>query len=204
MIVSFNVYFISNRRFVIKQESRPDVSRIISITPLQGVEKLTGDCDWGNDRVICELESADCHYLFKVKKHDNVKKAICQAHCGGGWTKYDREGKESVIKLTGWKKERWIIIVRRRRPENEILALEKELKERQTTLALIEEPDNIKAYEYSVLITSLNNDVVSIINHYRNRADCENNFDEIKNQWARADPLHKIWQDAACWREWSL
>lgn len=76
-----------------------------------------------------------------------------------------------------------IIIVRRRRPENEQLALEKELKERQTTLALIEEPDNIKAYEYSVLVTSLDNDVVSIINHYRNRADCENNFDEIKNQW---------------------
>ncbi|UYM15252.1 hypothetical protein [Endozoicomonas euniceicola] len=61
--------------------------------------------------------------------------------------------------------------------------LEKGIKERQQTLALIEEPENIKAYEYSVLVTSLDNDIVSIINHYRNRADCENNFDEIKNQW---------------------
>ena len=43
--------------------------------------------------------------------------------------------------------------------------------------------ENIKAYEYSVLVTSLDYDVVSLINHYRQRADCENNFDEIKNQW---------------------
>ncbi|UYM18610.1 hypothetical protein [Endozoicomonas euniceicola] len=59
-----------------------------------------------------------------------------------------------VIKLSGWKKERRIIIVRRRRPENEIPMLEKGIKERQQTLALIEEPENIKAYEYSVLVTS--------------------------------------------------
>ena len=25
--------------------------------------------------------------------------------------------------------------------------------------------------------------MVSIVQHYRDRADCENNFDEIKNQW---------------------
>jgi len=25
--------------------------------------------------------------------------------------------------------------------------------------------------------------VVTIVQHYRDRADCENNFDEIKNQW---------------------
>jgi hypothetical protein len=39
------------------------------------------------------------------------------------------------------------------------------------------------AFEYSVLVTSLASEVVTIIQHYRNRADCENNFDEIKNQW---------------------
>ena len=148
-------------------------------------EFVRGDCDWGNDPVMTELEEAGCHYLFKMKKLGNVKQAIYQAHCSGGWVKYDKhwEGKESVIKLSGWKKERRIIIVRRRRPENEILRLEKGIKEQQTTLALIEEPENIKAYEYSVLVTSLDNDVVAIIDHYRHRASCENNFDEIKNHW---------------------
>ncbi len=57
----------------------------------------------------------------------------------GGWTKYDNhwEGKKSVIKLSDWKKERRIVIVRKRRPENEILALEKQIEDRQQTLALI-------------------------------------------------------------------
>ena len=37
------------------------------------------------------------------------------------------------------------------------------------------------AFEYSVLVTSLDAGVVTIVQHYRDRADCENNFDEIKN-----------------------
>ncbi len=38
-------------------------------------------------------------------------------------------------------------------------------------------------FEYSVLVTLLGADVTTIVQHYRDRADCENNFDEIKNQW---------------------
>ena len=53
----------------------------------------------------------------------------------------------------------------------------------QQALALVDGPEDIKLYEYSVLITSLENDLISIVQHYRDRADCENVFDEIKNQW---------------------
>lgn len=38
-------------------------------------------------------------------------------------------------------------------------------------------------YEYAVLVTSLDDDVLAIAQHYRDRADCENNFDELKNHW---------------------
>jgi len=38
-------------------------------------------------------------------------------------------------------------------------------------------------YEYAVLVTSLKDEVLSIAQHYRDRADSENNFDELKNQW---------------------
>jgi hypothetical protein len=34
-----------------------------------------------------------------------------------------------------------------------------------------------------VLVTNLDADIISIVQHYRDRADCENNFDELKNQW---------------------
>jgi hypothetical protein len=38
-------------------------------------------------------------------------------------------------------------------------------------------------YEYAVLVTSLQDDIDVIAQHYRDRADSENNFDELKNQW---------------------
>jgi len=40
-----------------------------------------------------------------------------------------------------------------------------------------------KAFQCSVLVTNLDDDLPSLFQHYRDRADCENNFDELKNQW---------------------
>ena len=147
-------------------------------------EFIRGDCDWGTDGVMTELEQAGCDYLFKMKKTANVKKAFYHGHCSGEWTRCDRywEGKESELKLDGWVKPRRIIIVRRRLPGDALL-LEKENKKKQKEIAFLEGPENIKLFEYSVLVSSLDDGVITIIDHYRDRADCENNFDEIKNQW---------------------
>ena len=41
-------------------------------------------------------------------------------------------------------------------------------------------------YEYSVMITSLDHEMLSIAQLYRDRADAENNFDELKNHWVWA------------------
>lgn len=51
-------------------------------------------------------------------------------------------------------------------------------------LSFIGDAEDLKAFEYSVLVTNLNDEMISIVQHYRDRADCENNFDELKNQWA--------------------
>ncbi len=42
---------------------------------------------------------------------------------------------------------------------------------------------DMRVYEYAVLVTSLKDDIDVIAQHYRDRADSENNFDELKNQW---------------------
>ncbi len=39
-------------------------------------------------------------------------------------------------------------------------------------------------YEYAVLLSSLDEGVATIAQQYRDRADAENNFDELKNQWS--------------------
>ena len=144
---TYHSYMMANLKLILEVEVRPGnephskyslpglIELLNRLPKCCWPEFVRGDCDWGNDSVMSELEKAGCHYLFKMKKLANVKKAICHAHCGGGWVKYDNhwEGKESVIKLSRWTKERRIIIVRRRRPENERLALEKELKPTFTT-----------------------------------------------------------------------
>ena len=53
----------------------------------------------------------------------------------------------------------------------------------QESFGFIDDVEDIRTYEYAVLVTSLNDEVISIVQHYRDRADCENNFDEIKNHW---------------------
>ena len=38
-------------------------------------------------------------------------------------------------------------------------------------------------YEYAVLVTSTQHEILTLAQLYRDRADAENNFDELKNQW---------------------
>jgi len=40
-----------------------------------------------------------------------------------------------------------------------------------------------EVWEYAALVTSLTSEIVTIGQAYRDRADSENNFDELKNQW---------------------
>ncbi len=54
---------------------------------------------------------------------------------------------------------------------------------KQLSLDLPEPTHRGVSYEYAVLVTSLADDVRTIAQHYRDRGDSENNFDELKNQW---------------------
>jgi hypothetical protein len=62
----------------------------------------------------------------------------------------------------------------------------------QLRLSFAEVEDDTELWEHAVLVTSLDltrgggkpgDDVLSIAQLYRDRADCENVFDELKNQW---------------------
>jgi hypothetical protein len=75
-----------------------------------------------------------------------------------------------------------VVLVRRRLPENIVIAPASD-KALLRQLSLVEPAEDMAALEYSVLVTSLASEVVTIVQHYRDRADCENSFDEIKNQW---------------------
>ena len=53
----------------------------------------------------------------------------------------------------------------------------------QQQFAFLEDGSPVARYEYAVLITSTDYDIPALAQLYRDRADVENNFDELKNQW---------------------
>jgi len=76
-----------------------------------------------------------------------------------------------------------------RRPLRAGIAEEKKSKKKaakQLTLDLGEATYGGVRYEYAVLVTCLQDEVLTLAQHYRDRGDSENNFDELKNQWGWA------------------
>ncbi len=53
----------------------------------------------------------------------------------------------------------------------------------QMSLAFLESRATAAAHEYAVLVTSSDYEIRAAAQLYRDRADAENNFDELKNQW---------------------
>lgn len=54
---------------------------------------------------------------------------------------------------------------------------------RQKVLSMPGVVEKSPEYEYGILVTSLADEILTIAQHYRDRADNENTFDELKNQW---------------------
>ena len=144
---------------------------------------IRGDCDWGSGTIMAEAEQRGIDYLFKLRQSPNAKKLILQQHCQSGW-QHTHGGWEALsreLKLSTWKQARRVVLVRRKL--NNIVIAPDSDKALPQQLSLLEPAENMAAYEYSVLVTSLDAEVATIVQHYRDRADCGNNFDEIKNQW---------------------
>lgn len=193
---TYHTYLIANLRLVLEVEvqpgdqaqsshSLPGLISLLDGLPAECRPKFSrGDCDWGNDNVMTQFEDKGYPYLFKLKKSKRVKELVCKHHCLGEWSQFKDgwEAKESEIKLSGWDKARRVVLVRRRLSGESMLALEHKHSGQQE-LAFVDGPEDMRAYEYSVLVTSLDDDIITLVQHYRDRADCENYFDEIKNQW---------------------
>lgn len=192
---TYHSYIMANLRMILEVEvqagnqsnaiySAPGLLELLKrLPPSCRPEFVRGDCDWGSDGIMTDLEAFGTAYLFKLKKSKNVKKLVQKHHCLGGWQRFKEgwEAKEDYLQLDSWGVARRVVIVRRCLPRDKILLLADQSK--QLSLGLVEDPEDMKLYEYSVLVTSLDSEIIAVVQHYRDRADCENVFDEIKNQW---------------------
>jgi hypothetical protein len=141
---------------------------------------VRGDCGQGGEPTMAALEARGMRYLFKLRLTKNVKRYIEGmfatpewAEAGQGW-----QGRDGSLQLTGWSRARRIVILRRAL-QGEVLLTDSQ----QLQLGFVEKDVPVKGYEYAVLVTDLGYDIHALAQLYRDRADAENAFDELKNQW---------------------
>jgi hypothetical protein len=133
--------------------------------------------------MMSKAESRGLAYLLKLKQSPNVKKLISRAFGLEGWQDAGQgwEGVEEQLELSGWSKRRRVIELRRKLKEPVVIV--EDVRKKAAQLSFLEIQDPVSTYEYAVLVTTLKDEVLTLAQHYRDRADSENVFDEMKNQW---------------------
>lgn len=194
----YHSYFMANTRLALNVEVKPGNETpakhtLIGLWPLlESIPKenwpafIRGDSNFGVEPLLVECEERGVHYLSKLRLTAKVKKLIVSLFYKDAWREAGQgwEGMESMLQLSGWTRARRVIVLRRE-IKNDVMLTNKDLNE-QLELAFIETSTPCKRYEYAVLVTSLPDEILSIAQHYRDRGDMENNFDELKNQWGWA------------------
>jgi Transposase DDE domain group 1 len=147
---------------------------------------VRGDSGYGNEGILLELESRDQPYLLRLRQTANVQRLVARQFARSDWSRPDSCGcqmLEEQLQLHGWSKKRRVVIVRQRLRGG--IARERRIDAKQLRLDLqpsVHEAGD-KLWEYAVLVTDVAYPIEAVGQLYRDRADAENGFDELKNQW---------------------
>jgi hypothetical protein len=149
---------------------------------------LRGDIGWGSERMMQEAEQRDQPYLFKIRQSVKIKELLAGSFASDQWESAGQgwEGTWSEVRLAGWTSKRRIIILRRPLREDLVVAKRKgkgPRRKAQMELEMGWVQQGTVLYENAVLVTNLEDEIFTLAQHYRDRGDAENNFDELKNQW---------------------
>ena len=195
---SYHTYLMAGLRLVMGVEVKagnehsgshtlPGLLRLLDELPTPRKPKMVrGDCGFGSDGIMRELEARAQPYLFKLRLSKNVKRHIERLFHVSGWCDAGQgwEGIDSTLALTGWADKRRVVVLRRPL-QGEMLVAQDD--NGQQLLGFIEADrksgKRITGYEYAVLVTNLDHEILTLGQLYRDRADAENAFDELKNQW---------------------
>ena len=146
---------------------------------------IRGDIAYGNEGMMSGCEQRGLGYLFKLRQSPRVAQMLGSLarnrkaewhNAGQGW-----EGIEQQLQLQGWSVARRVIVLRRK------IDKDRKVAANATQLALpgltLQHRDG-EQYEHAVLVTCWpERDLLAVAQTYRDRADAENLFDELKNQW---------------------
>ena len=147
---------------------------------------VRGDSGYGNEAILLELEEREQSYLLRLRQTAGVKTLVKRLFANTDWSAPDAQGCQMVgrsLKLQGWSKERRVVVVRQRVRGG--IARERRADTGQGKLDLLPSVHDAGTllWEYHVLATDAPYPLGAIAQLYRDRADAENAFDELKNQW---------------------
>ena len=196
---TIHTYWIANVRLVLDAEvqngkahaakhSLPRLRSVLEALPPEKRPRLVrGDNAFGNEAVMAQMEEIDQGYLFKLRQSSGVKRLIERQWSRQDWTNVGQgfDAVEAMLRLSGWSRARRVVVMRRAVKDTlvaEQKAVGKRAK-RQQSLQFADPVQPVKLWEYAVLVTNSDYELEAIGQLYRDRADCENGFDELKNQW---------------------
>ena len=142
---------------------------------------ICGDASYGHEGLLAECETRGQNYLFRLRQSPSVKQLVQTLEQQSGWqpVSHGYSAAEGALQLTGWTARRRVLVLRRKRatkkPEPPGVATLP-----WSGLMRCEAPVE---YEYQVLVTNLKEERLTVAGLYRKRADAENVYDELKNQW---------------------
>lgn len=192
---TLHTYWISNVRLVLDVEvqsgkshaakhSLPRLRQLIEgLAPEKRPALVRGDNAFGNEGGMAEMEEINQRYLFKLRQTAGIKRLIERKWQQNEWQHVGQgfDAVEDEIRLADWSRARRIAVLRRQVKGN--LAAEVSSDAQQGTLHFVDHSDKIKVWEYVVLVANADYSLEALGQLYRERADCENGFDELKNQW---------------------
>ena len=196
----YHSYFVANLRLVLEVEVQPGNQTASSYAQpglwayLDALPErcrpalLRGDANWGSERMMMAAERRQLPYLFKLRQTSGVKRLLERLFRNEEWEALGQgwQGLRSELQLEGWSRPRQVVVLRRQIRHPLALTQPDPAAAKQLSLGLAEVVAEGVLYEYAVLVTSLDDEVATLAQHYRDRADAENNFDELKNQWGWA------------------
>lgn len=171
----------------------PRLWQLIDSLPKDCLPRLIrGDVGYGNETIMCEAEERSLTYLFKIKRSRNVCALFKRLEtsrewkpCGDGW-----EAIDTMIRLDGWSKMRRCLLVRRPSKPEVVPAPRKRGRPKKNEPNLVQQEFEFvkdlkgRSWDTFALVTNDTTlDPLALTQLYRDRGDCENNFDEYKNQW---------------------
>ena len=127
---ALHTYWVGNLRLVLDvvvspgkahsaAKARPGLIGVLDkLDEQQRPALVRGDCGFGNEPFIAELEERAQPYLFKLRQTVGVKKLLARQFARDDWSTpgpgdQGWSAVEDTLKLSGWDKSRRVVVLRR-------------------------------------------------------------------------------------------